>query len=145
MGEAKRRKEAPVGPLVIGGPSAYEIGAYGLDDILAGSLMALFSNDRAPAARALAIMQATAQLAARMGDRRLPTMLCAFCDHGFAFGEQPTEILVALPWANPKHPPITSPICAACAEASEDDKTNMAKASWAKLSPGSRFDGPGYA
>jgi hypothetical protein len=31
--------------------------------------------------------------------------------------------------ANLKHPPIFSPVCAVCAEASEDDKTNMAKAS----------------
>jgi hypothetical protein len=145
MGEAKRRKDAPAGSIEIKGPSSYEIGAYRLDDILAGSLMALFDSDRAPSARALAIIQATAKLAARMGDRRLPTMLCMTCDYEFARAERPTEIMVALPWANPEHPPIVSPICAACAEVSPDAKTNMAKVSWAKFSPGSSFNGPGHA
>jgi hypothetical protein len=142
MGEARRRSSKPA-EIEIEGPTSYEIGAYRLDDILAGSLMALF--DRAPSDQALAIMQAAVELAERMGDRSLPTMLCAFCDHEFARGEPPTEIMVALPWANPKHPPIVSPICAACAGASEDDKACMVKASWAKLSPGSRFDGAGHA
>ncbi len=147
MGEARRRRharEAPGGALEIKGPSSYEIGAYRLDDVLAGTVMALF-GDRTPSAQALAILKATAQLAARMVDPRLPTMLCMTCDHEFPRDERPTEIMVALPWANPKHPPIVSPICAACASASQDAKTNMAKASWARLSPGSRFDGPGHA
>jgi hypothetical protein len=143
MGEARRRRRSKPAEIEIEGPTSYEIGAYRLDDILAGSLMALF--DRAPSAQALALMRATAELAERMGDRSLPTMLCAFCDHEFAHGDQPTEVMVALPWANPKHPPIVSPICGACAAASEDVKTGMVKASWSKLSPGSRFDGPGHA
>jgi hypothetical protein len=136
VGEAKRRK------IEIKGPSSYEITSYRLDDILEGSLRML-SGDR-PSDQALAIIQATALLAGRMADPSLPTMLCAFCDHEFTRTERPTEILVALPWVNPEHPPIFSPICATCAEASEDDKTSMAKASWAKLSPGSPFDGPGH-
>jgi hypothetical protein len=140
MGEARRRSSKPI---EIEGPTSYEIGAYRLDDILAGSLMALF--DRAPSNQALAIMRAAGELAERMGDPSLPTLLCAFCDHEFARDERPTEIMVALPWANPKHPPIVSPICAACAEASQDAKTDMAKASWSRLSPGSRFDEPGHA
>ena len=102
MGEARRRKGAPAGAFEIKGPASYEVGAYRLDDILAGVAMALFGADRRPSAHALALMQATAQLAARMTDRRLPTMLCAFCDHEFTRGERPTEIMVALPWANPK-------------------------------------------
>ena len=149
MGEAKRRRsdvrEAPAGEFEIRGPLSYELGLYRLDDILAGSLIALFASDRAPTARSLALVQATAQLAARMGDRRLPTMLCMTCDHEFARDERPTEVAVALPWANPRHPPIVSPICAACAAASEDVKTGRMQVSWSKLSPGSRFDGPGHA
>jgi len=145
MGEARRRKDAPARPLAIKGPFSYEIGAWRLDDILAGSVMALFDTDRAPTARALALTQAAAQLAARMGDRRLPAMLCMTCDHAFARDERPAEVMIAMPWANPQHPPIVSPICAACAAASQDAKTARMQASWAKLSPGSRFDGPGHA
>ena len=147
MGEARRRrrKEAPAGPLAIEGPFSYEIGSYRLDDVLTGAVVTLFDTDRAPTARALAIVQAAAQLAARMGDRRLPTMLCMTCDHEFARDERPTEVAIALPWANPKHPPIVIPICAGCASASQDAKTARMQASWAKLSPGSRFDGPGHA
>lgn len=148
MGEARRRRpphgqEAPPGPLAIDGPFSYEISSYRLDDILAGTLMALF--DRTPSAQALAIMQATVQLAARMTDPRLPTMLCMTCDHEFAQDERPTDVAVALPWANPKHPPIVSPICAACAAADPDTRTALLKAHWSKLSPGARFDGPGRA
>lgn len=134
-GEARRRK-----PFAIKGPTSYEIGAYRLDDILDGTLRALL-GDR-PSAQALALMRAAVELAERMGDLSFPTMLCAFCDHEFARDERPTEVMVALPWANPEHPPIVSPICAACAAASEADKANMVKASWSKLSPESRFDGP---
>ena len=137
MGEAKRRK-----PLEIKGPMSYEINSYRLEDILAGTLRAL-SGER-PSSQANAIILATAKLATRMSDRSLPTMLCITCDHEFAHGERPTEIMVALPWANPKHPPIISPICAVCAAASKDDKTNMGMASGSKLSPGSRFAGPGH-
>src|ERR1700722_11341236 len=91
MGEARRRNAKPI---EIEGPTSYEIALYRLDDILAGSLMALF--DRAPSPQALALMRAAAELAERMGDRSLPTMLCAFCDHEFVHGERPTEIMVAL-------------------------------------------------
>jgi hypothetical protein len=123
---------------VVEGPSSYEIRSYRVDDILAGVAgMALFGER--PSAQALAIIRATNLLVERMQDRRLPTMLCAFCDHEFAYDARPTEILVALPWANPEHPPVISPICAACAGPSAADKASMVKARWAKLSPGSRL------
>jgi hypothetical protein len=138
MGEARRRKS-----IEIKGPMSYEIGSYRLEDIFDGTLRALLGERPSP--QASAIMQATVHLAERMDDRSLPTVLCAFCDYEFGRGERPTEIMVALPWANPKHPPIISPICPVCAEASEDDKTNMAIASWSKLSPGSSFGGFGHA
>jgi hypothetical protein len=131
--------------LVVDGPFSYEIGSYRLDDILAGALMALLDDNREPSPRALAIVQATAALAARMDGPRLRPMLCLTCDHAFRRGERPIEVMVALPWANPAHPPIVSPVCAKCAAADEDPKTAKAKAAWARLSPGSSFDGPGNA
>ena len=114
MGEARRRSK----PLAVKGPFSYEIGIYRLDDILAGSLVALFADDLAPLARTLALVKAAAELAARMGDPRLPSMLCMTCPYEFARCERPAEIMVALPWAEPRSiRPIASPICAACAAA----------------------------
>jgi hypothetical protein len=145
MGEARRRKEAPAGALAIEGPFSYEIGAYRLDDIFAGVLAMVLGVAR-PSEQARKIQRATEELARRMQEPSLPTMLCMTCDHEFARDERPTEIAVALPWANPEHPPIVSPICAACAAASQDAKIGRMQASWARFSPGMRFDeGPGRA
>jgi hypothetical protein len=140
VGEARRRRSKPI---EIRGPLSYEIAIYDPASILAGSLRALL-GDR-PSPQAIAIIQAAAQLGERMHDPSLPVMLCMTCDYEFARGEPPAEVMIALPWANPEHPPIVSPICPRCAAAGESDKIAMAKAAWSKLSPGSRFDGPGPA
>ena len=137
MGEAKRRKS-----IQIEGPWSYEIGVYKLEDVFNGFVKA--RRGERPSERMAALMQATASLASRMGDQSLPTMMCAFCDYAFTRTERPSEIMLSLSWANPEHPPIISPICPACAAASEDVKTAMAKTSWAKLAPGSNFGGIGH-
>jgi hypothetical protein len=147
MGEAKRRRgtgPVPGGGFYLAGPFSYELGYYRLDDIFAG-VLATMSGEARPSAQARAILRATEELARRMQDPRLPTMLCMSCDHEFKQGDRPTEIAVALSWANPDHPPIVSPICAVCAAADQETKTAKVKAYWEKLSLGVSFDGPGRA
>jgi hypothetical protein len=80
-----------------------------------------------------------------MLDPRQPAMLCMTCDHEFSRDEAPAEIFAALPWANAKHPPLASPICAKCAAADLATKADRMKTVWAKLSPGARTVEPGLA
>jgi len=133
MGEAKRRHRDGE-PTVIKWPFSYEVCLFGLDQIMAGGLMELLS-DGPPSPRGVTIIKATWHLAARMSDPREKRMLCMSCEHEFALNEKPTEIAVALPWASVEHPPIVSPICAACAEADDETKVARLKEHWAKVMP----------
>jgi hypothetical protein len=142
MGEAKRRAERG---LEIKGPFSYEVGYYSLDDIFNGVLATMLGVAR-PSEQAYKIIRATEDLARRMQDRCLQTMLCMTCDHVFTHNERPVEVAVAFSWANREHPPIVSPICGACAAQDEATKTARAAAHWRKLFPGTQaFPAPGIA
>jgi hypothetical protein len=64
----------------------------------------------------------------------------------FAHNDLPVEILIGLPWANPDHPVVISPVCAACVaedEATKDspveDDLEQAVAGFASLYGGAKL------
>jgi hypothetical protein len=136
MGQAAKRRRRREAGTVIKGPVSYEVLLFTLCDILAGGLTEMLRNK--PSDRGLLIIKTTAHLADRMRDRRQSRMLCMSCDHAFAVDEPPTEVAIALSWANPNHPPIISPVCAECAAADDETKLARMKAMWSKALPGGR-------
>ena len=143
MGEAKRRRHAG-DVLVAEGPLSYEAFHVRLEDIRAASLWAAETGGTLTD-RNYAILIVVKSLLTKTQDPSRRTMLCMTCDHEFAHDKPPVEIMIALSWANSKHPPVSSPVCAACAAADEATKTERLKKHMSRMIDGARFDPPGSA
>jgi hypothetical protein len=111
----------------------FEVGLYGLEEILTGAAAAM--DGQKMAREAITVVDAARDLFNRMRDPQRPGMLCMSCDHVFAHDEPPCEVAVGVPRDETSSPVIASPVCARCAEADDETKIRRLKKIWLPLFP----------